>query len=47
VLVDACEDVFDEFEDAWRNCGAIGLRVTVGDDADAQTRLLARFGRSA
>ena len=32
-------------EDAYRAAGAIGPRVAVGDDADPQTQLLARFGR--
>lgn len=44
-LVAACSDWFDANEDTWRAEGEIGPAVDVGDDADAQTRLLARFGR--
>lgn len=45
-LVDACADWFDDVEDAYRQGGAIGQRPLVPIGADAQTRLLARFGRS-
>ena len=38
---------FGPNEDAYRAAGAIGPRVPVPDDADAQTRLLAMFGRAA
>lgn len=37
---------FDGVEEMYRAAGAIGPRVDVSDDADAQTALLARFGRS-
>ena len=38
---------FGPNEDAYRAAGAIGPRVPVPDDADAQTRLLSMFGRAA
>lgn len=44
-LVGACAAWFDQHEQAWRDAGAIGPRATVSPDADAQTDLLARFGR--
>ncbi|HVM14469.1 MAG TPA: TIGR03086 family metal-binding protein [Egibacteraceae bacterium] len=46
-LVAACATWFAERESAWRQAGVIGPRLVVSDDADAQTRLLAAFGRSA
>lgn len=46
-LVTACAAWFDTVEDDYRRMGAIGPRDTVAVDADAQQRLLARFGRSA
>jgi uncharacterized protein (TIGR03086 family) len=45
-LVDACATWFATVEHAYRQAGAIGPRVAVPPDADAKTRLLARFGRS-
>ncbi len=38
---------FGPTEDAYRAAGVIGPRVPVPDDADAQTRLLSAFGRTA
>lgn len=46
-LVHGCAAWFDTVEDVYRQAGAIGARPAVAPDADAQTRLLARFGRSA
>jgi hypothetical protein len=46
-LVAACATWFDAVEDAYRSAGAIAVRPPVPGDADAQTMLLARFGRSA
>ena len=46
-LVDSCATWFDAMEDGYRAAGVIGARQPVRDDADAQTRLLARFGRRA
>jgi uncharacterized protein (TIGR03086 family) len=46
-LVAACAEWFDANEDAYRGAGVVGERVDVGAEADAQTRLLARFGRDA
>src|SRR5215468_711364 len=46
-LVDACAAWFDAVEDAYRSAGAIAARPLVPGDADAQTVLLARFGRRA
>lgn len=46
-LVRTCATWFDGMEDAYRQAGAIGPREAVAADADATTRLLARFGRSA
>lgn len=45
-LVSACAAWFATVEDAYRDGGAIGPRPAVAPDADAQARLLARFGRS-
>ena len=45
-LVDACATWFTTVEDGYRQAGAIGPRPAVAPDADAQARLLARFGRS-
>lgn len=45
-LVTACAAWFATVEDAYREGGAIGPRPAVAPDADAQDRLLARFGRS-
>jgi uncharacterized protein (TIGR03086 family) len=45
-LVEACSAWFDAgTEQAFRGAGAIGPRVDLPDGADAQARLLARFGR--
>ena len=38
---------FETMEDGYRSAGAIAARPPVPDDADAQTVLLARFGRHA
>jgi uncharacterized protein (TIGR03086 family) len=46
-LVDACTAWFAPMEDAYRGAGAIAGRPPVPDGADAQTRLLAMFGRRA
>lgn len=46
-LVESCASWFDEVEDACRNVGVIAARPPVAGDADAQTVLLARFGRRA
>jgi uncharacterized protein (TIGR03086 family) len=46
-LVASCATWFDAVEDAYRSAGAIGARPPVPADADAQTVLLARFGRHA
>jgi uncharacterized protein (TIGR03086 family) len=45
-LVAACAEWFADREAMYRGGGAIGPRVDVPDDADAQTRLLAAFGRA-
>lgn len=46
-LVDVVAAWFAGQEEGYRATGAIGERPPVADDADAQTRLLAAFGRSA
>jgi len=46
-LVDACTVWFAPVEEAYRSAGAIAGRPPVPDGADAQTRLLAMFGRRA
>ncbi len=46
-LVASCAGWFGPVEDAYRGAGAIAARPRVADDADAQTVLLARFGRRA
>jgi uncharacterized protein (TIGR03086 family) len=46
-LVEVCAGWFAEREDAYRRAGAIGPRLPVPDGADAQTRLLAAWGRHA
>jgi uncharacterized protein (TIGR03086 family) len=46
-LIASCATWFDALEDAYRSAGAIAPRPPVPGDADAQTVLLARFGRSA
>lgn len=46
-LVAACASWFDAVESMYRQAGAIGPRPAVDPGADAQTVLLARFGRSA
>lgn len=45
-LVAACASWFDAHERQWREAGEIAAPVPVDDDADPQTRLLARFGRN-
>lgn len=45
-LVDALSGWFAGVADLYRQGGAVGPRADVPDDADAQTRLLADFGRS-
>jgi uncharacterized protein (TIGR03086 family) len=44
--VEALATWFDGVEETYRGGGFIGARVPVAADADAQTHLLARFGRS-
>jgi uncharacterized protein (TIGR03086 family) len=44
-LIAPCAAWFDAVEDVYRSAGAIAARPLVPDDADAQTVLLARFGR--
>jgi uncharacterized protein (TIGR03086 family) len=44
-LVDFSVDEFVSHEDSYRASGAIAERPTMPDGADAQTRLLAMFGR--
>jgi uncharacterized protein (TIGR03086 family) len=46
-LVESCATWFDAMEDGYRAAGVIGAPQPVRDDADAQTLLLARFGRRA
>ncbi len=46
-LVASCATWFGAVEDAYRSAGAIAARPPVPGDADAQTLLLARFGRPA
>jgi len=47
-LVEACDAWFaPAVEQAYRSAAATGPAVEVPDDADLQTRLLARFGRRA
>jgi uncharacterized protein (TIGR03086 family) len=46
VAVEALLEWFGPNEEAYRAAGAIGPRVPVPDDADAQTRLLSMFGRA-
>jgi uncharacterized protein (TIGR03086 family) len=46
-LVATCATWFEAVEDAYRNAGAIAARPPVPGDADAQTLLLAQFGRQA
>ena len=46
-LVTSCAAWFDATEEAYRNAGVIAARPPVPGDADAQTLLLARFGRRA
>jgi len=46
-LVEGCTDWFAPLEDVYRGAGAIAGRPAVPDGADAQTWLLAMFGRRA
>jgi len=46
-LVESCAIWLDAVEDAYRDAGVIAARTPVSSDADAQTVLLARFGRRA
>lgn len=46
-LVAACSEWFKSMEDAYRTGGAIGPRPDVSADADPQTELLAKFGRTS
>jgi uncharacterized protein (TIGR03086 family) len=46
-LVASCAAWFEPVEDAYRSAGAIAARPPLPGDADAQTALLARFGRRA
>jgi len=46
-LVTSCATWFGAVEDAYRSAGAIAARPPAPGDADAQTVLLARFGRQA
>ena len=43
----SCATWFEPMEEAYRGAGAIAARPPVPGDADAQTLLLARFGRRA
>ena len=47
LLVAHCANWFETVEDAYRGAGAIAARPPVADGADAQTVLLACFGRQA
>lgn len=44
-LVAACTAFFDQAEDVYRQAGFVGPRTPAPEGADAQTLLLARFGR--
>jgi uncharacterized protein (TIGR03086 family) len=44
-LVEACRQWFSSMEDAYRSGGAIEDRPQIPQDTDAQTALLAMFGR--
>ena len=46
-LVWACAQWFQSVEDDYRKAGAIGDAPSIPPDADEQTALLARFGRTA
>ena len=46
-LVEAVAAWFPAHEELWRGAGVIGDRPAVGAGADAQTQLLAAFGRDA
>ena len=46
-LVTSCASWFEAVEEAYRSAGAIAERPPVPGHADAQTLLLARFGRRA
>jgi uncharacterized protein (TIGR03086 family) len=46
-LVVSCATWFETMEDGYRSAGAIAARPPVPGNADAQTVLLARFGRHA
>jgi uncharacterized protein (TIGR03086 family) len=46
-LVHACATWFKEREELYRGSGAVGPRTELSADADAQTELLAAFGRRA
>ena len=46
-LVASCANWFEAVEDAYRGAGVIAARPPVPGHADAQTLLLARFGRRA
>jgi uncharacterized protein (TIGR03086 family) len=46
-LVDACATWFASMENVYRSAGAVGPKPELPPDADAQTRLLAMFGRTA
>ncbi len=45
-MVAACTGWFDKNEAAYRSAGVIGDAIAIPASADAQTKLLARFGRS-
>jgi uncharacterized protein (TIGR03086 family) len=46
-LVAQVAEWFPAAEELWRSAGVIAARPAVPDDADAQTKLLAMFGRDA
>jgi uncharacterized protein (TIGR03086 family) len=46
-LVESCAEWFEGVEGLYRSSGAIAARPPIPDEADAQTRLLAAFGRDA
>jgi len=46
-LVSACLPIAEKLTREWRSAGVFGDELPVSEDADAQTKLLALFGRNA